>query len=610
MPASSSTSSALSASLSLVVLQVVSRLFSFGLNQLLLRSTSPQAFGVATIQLDTLIGTVLFFVREGIRGAVARAGTDDGESSTPAQATLRRQTLLIPTLLSPVAILACAAFYSIASPTSPPPRWTSTLSLYALSILIELVSEPLYLETLAAWQTLTTKRVKVEGLAIFVKAVATLAVVRFVREEDALLAFGVGQLAYSTTIWAGLAYITRRLPSSSSLIRVRIERQPPTGRYFDPAILETGWALTKQSVIKQLLTEGDKLAVGKFGSSAEMGGYAVALNYGSLIARVVFQPLEESSRLYFSSLAAASSTAASSDDTDKPANDAVMVNDNAAGADMPPPPPLSALAPAASYLRLVLLLQTHLALIFFLLAPSYTTPLLHLLLGAKWSQTSASPILRAYAFSLPFLGANGITEAFFQAVASPRWIQRGAGWMVLCAGAFAGSCWIAVQEWEMGARGLILANCVNMVLRTAFSSYFIVRYFRDALRHTITTALSSPSPPGDNAVEEPAASAADAIRHSIHWQRWTPSLLTLSTFLLGGYVCRRSEAQWDARVMAGTGGLGKREEMWETGRHLGVGAVMGLLGLASIALSHRREISAALAALARRRQQPSHIKTE
>jgi hypothetical protein len=73
MPASptSTSSSALSASLSLVVLQVVSRLFSFALNQLLLRSTSPHAFGVATIQLDTLIATVLFFVREGLRGAVA-----------------------------------------------------------------------------------------------------------------------------------------------------------------------------------------------------------------------------------------------------------------------------------------------------------------------------------------------------------------------------------------------------------------------------------------------------------------------------------------------------------------------------------------------------------
>ncbi|KWU43849.1 hypothetical protein RHOSPDRAFT_5013, partial [Rhodotorula sp. JG-1b] len=297
----------------LVVLQVVSRLFSFALNQLLLRSTSPHAFGVATIQLDTLIATVLFFVREGLRGAVA---------NNTETAALRRQTLLIPTLLTPAALLACAGFYAFCSPSTsasaPPPQWSSTIFLYSLSVLIELVSEPLYLETLAAWQILTTKRVKVEG-----------------------------------------------------------------GRYFDQAVLETGWALTKQSVVKQLLTEGDKLAVGKFGSEAEMGGF--------------------------------------------------------------------------------------------------TTPLLHLLLGPRWSRASTAPlILRAYAYSLPFMGMNGITEAFFQAVASPRWIQRGAGWMVVCAGAFAATCWFTVQVGGMGAKGLIVANCVNMVLRTAFSTYFMVRYFSNA----------------------------------------------------------------------------------------------------------------------------------
>lgn len=69
--------SVLSTTLSLVGLQVASRLFSFGLNQALLRSTTPQAFGLATIQLDTLAGTVLFLLREGIRGAVV-VRTDAG----------------------------------------------------------------------------------------------------------------------------------------------------------------------------------------------------------------------------------------------------------------------------------------------------------------------------------------------------------------------------------------------------------------------------------------------------------------------------------------------------------------------------------------------------
>lgn len=286
---------------------------------------------------------------------------------------------------------------------------------------------------------------------------------------------------------------------------------------------------------------------------------------------MVFQPLEESSRLYFSSLAAASESTQNGDRKD--------LNRQRS-------PPLSALASCASYLRLVLLFQTHLALIFFLLAPCYTTPLLHLLLGPKWSLTSASPILRAYAMSLPFLGLNGITEAFFQAVADPEWIQRGAGWMVLCGGAFAGSVWVTAQAFKMGAVGLVLANCVNMFLRTAFSTLFIVQYFRKVL------SAAEPQKGAIRDEKDDIGSDEERLRHearrSLNWRSWTPSLLTISTFVLGGYVCRRSEADWTAAVMAPLLGgttapfLNRRAELYATGKHLGVGAAMGLLGLASM----------------------------
>lgn len=311
---------------------------------------------------------------------------------------------------------------------------------------------------------------------------------------------------------------------------------------------------------------------------------------GSLIARVVFQPLEESSRLYFSSLAAAASTS-----TD--AKEGRTAGEGAPASTRPKAPPLSALGPCAAYLRLVLLLQTHLALIFLLLAPSYTTPLLHLLLGPKWSLTSAAPILRAYARSLPFLGVNGITESFLQAVADPEWIQRGAGWMVICGGAFAATVWYTVQRQGMGAVGLVVANCVNMALRTAFSSVYLVKYFRAALTaHREKRAGGRQAVNRDQQAEEDAA--AEQVRRSLAWRSWTPTILTLATFLLGGYVCHRSEARWSATVMqaallsaeadgeGGGGGGGarltKREELWETGRHLLVGAGMGLLGLASM----------------------------
>ncbi|GAA5891577.1 hypothetical protein JCM8208_007329 [Rhodotorula glutinis] len=593
----------LSTTLSLVGLQVASRLFSFALNQALLRSTTPQAFGLATIQLDTLLNTVLFLLREGIRGAVVRTRS----ATSPAEATLQRQSLLIPTLLAPLAIAAFALYHHYVSPSPSPPQYTPVLALYLVSALVELAAEPLYLRTLQSWQTLTTRRVRVEGAAVFAKAVATLAAVRAVSDEDALLAFGVGQLVYSTTIWAGLAWVTasssRSSSSSSSSSTEPVEPakgdQEPVaaalrtslvplsridGHLFDPGLTTLGWALTKQSVVKQLLTEADKLAVGRFGSAADMGGYAVALNYGSLLARIVFQPLEESSRLYFSTLSAPSPTSSTRTrpSTSDAAPSKIAEPLQYSTFDVPPSP--DTLSAVASHLRLLLLLYTHLSLIFLCLAPSFTTPLLHLLLGARWSHTSAGPLLRAYALSLPFLALNGLTEAFFQAVAPPRWIARGSAWMCACAAAFAATVWALMGRragagagaggggW--GAEGLIVANCVNLGMRTALSSVFIARYFAEA-----------------RAALDGARGAVEACG-MLEKGRWVPRWATLGAFAVGAWVVRRSERRWDEAVGRKGGGGGLRS----TAEHLAVGAVVGLGCLAAIAFSHRAEIRAQLAA--------------
>ncbi|GEM12523.1 hypothetical protein Rt10032_c22g6540, partial [Rhodotorula toruloides] len=481
-----------------------------------------------------------------------------------------------------LAALAFFLYSRFVVPTHSPAYYHTTLALYGLSTLAELLFEPLYLRTLQDWQTLTSKRVKVEGFAMLTKAIGTLVTVRLVSDEEALLGYGVGQLIYSLTIWAGLAWILR---SSSSPQSPSLNLRKVDGRLFDQRITELGWVLTKQSVVKQLLTEADKLAIGRFGSMADMGGYAVALNYGSLVARLLFQPIEESSRLYFASLAPTNAKDATSSVQRAPSSQP----DSTELAR----PPLSALASAASYLRLLLLFYAQLTLIFVFLAPAYTTPLLDLLLGPRWSRSSASPILRTYALSLPFLALNGLTEAFFQSVAPAHWIQRGAAWMVVCAAGFAVSVWITIGRWGMGAEGLVVANCVNMAMRTAFSTAFMVRYFGQALRTEGT---------GEQADVDAAKSGAGAqvqrrrIRDRLNWRAWTPSLATVIVFVVGGIVCRRSEDVWTQRVMLDSGAGGRKEDLVETGRHIAVGVVAGLIGLATIYFSHKQEIRQALAA--------------
>jgi oligosaccharide translocation protein RFT1 len=50
-------------------------------------------------------------------------------------------------------------------------------------------------------------------------------------------------------------------------------------------------------------------------SSYQQGVYAVAHNYGSLVARLLFQPIEESARLMFARLGSSSSSSSSASST-------------------------------------------------------------------------------------------------------------------------------------------------------------------------------------------------------------------------------------------------------------------------------------------------------
>lgn len=107
------------------------------------------------------------------------------------------------------------------------------------------------------------------------------------------------------------------------------------GSWVDRGKLRLAGALAGQSLLKHVLTEGDKIVLaratslgqgcgsgsgggdgrggggttvgagcGQSGSLYEQGVYAIASGYGSLAARLLFQPLEEAARLMFSKLGA------------------------------------------------------------------------------------------------------------------------------------------------------------------------------------------------------------------------------------------------------------------------------------------------------------------
>lgn len=193
-------------------------------------------------------------------------------------------------------------------------------------------------------------------------------------------------------------------------------------------------------------------------SLEDQGIYALASNYGGLIARIIFQPLEESSRNLFSALL-------STDGADKRSTSHTR----------------------AAKVHLIEILRAYqlLSTFIFPLGPLLVPELLRILGGRQWSSAKVGNLLSLYCYYIPFLAFNGITEAFVSSAANPREIRRQTLWMGAFSACYVLAAYFFLDVWSMGAYGLVLANAVNMAVRTMWSYVFIRSYLHrhgDGLR--------------------------------------------------------------------------------------------------------------------------------
>lgn len=181
---------------------------------------------------------------------------------------------------------------------------------------------------------------------------------------------------------------------------------------LDSRLFRLSATMTWQSLVKHVLTEGDKLILSWFSPLQDQGGYALAVNYGgcmffsargqvfikvesgSLITRIVFQPIEEVMRLYFSK------TFAQETNTK------------------------SALKDAATVLTSLVSVQLELSIFFLAFGTAYLPILLPILLPPRYMATSAPQILAAWAWYIPVLAVNGGLEGFVASVANSKELNR------------------------------------------------------------------------------------------------------------------------------------------------------------------------------------------
>jgi len=489
----------------LILLQLLSRLATFLANQLLLRFLTAPLLGLAT-QLEVYYLSVLFFARESLRVAIQRQATtaaapkaaptgadtvDSDKDSTqseqrqqqdaapPSDADTERRDAqavvnlgYLAILLGLVAAVALGWMYLAYAPaaTLATPFLARSLRLYGIAAVVELLSEPCFvlMQTRLRFGT----RAAAESAATFIRCFVVFGSALFATRRGVdlgVLPFALGQLAYGVVLL--LVYLVAGQGLASSLGFSLLPRPVavPAGQrkqggdgtkgeflcsYFYRPTMSLAGSMMAQSVVKHLLTQGDTFLVSLLSTPQVQGVYALANNYGGLIARLLFQPVEESSRSYFSRLL-------SDQSVQRPAEK------------KPSPEVQEAKRSLSTLMRLYILLSAVVVSVGPFAAPS----LLAIVAGRRWTGVGAGDVLGAYCFYIPFLALNGLSESFVASVASEGQVHRQSVWMGAFSVAFAASAFLFMRVLPLGAQGLVLANSVNMLCRIVWSVAFIKSFF-------------------------------------------------------------------------------------------------------------------------------------
>ncbi|KAF2742692.1 oligosaccharide translocation protein RFT1 [Sporormia fimetaria CBS 119925] len=447
----------------LILIQVTSRLLTFALNQLLLRFLSPALLGLSS-QLDLFSTSILYFSREALRVALQRQAP-----SIQPVINLSYVALCIGT---PLSYLLAMVWTRSGVPEVP--FFRESLGMYAVAGVLELASEPAFAAT--QQMLLYKTRASAESAATLLRCFATCGTAVWASRRGVqvgVLPFAVGQLTYAVALLG--VYAAKTVPVSRkegfSLLPQRLEEKDVWKGYLLMPLVRLTGSLTLQSSLKYVLTQGDSLLIAGLASLEDQGAYALAANYGGLVARMVFQPVEESSRNLFARLCA-------EQDTSSP-DGRIKVNGEKETGKETNRHDRTSLEQAATTLTTLLHAYGLLALVILPLGPALASPLLSLVAGRSWADTQASRVLETYCYYIPILAINGVTEAFVSAVATSRHLHIQSVSMALFFGLFAASAWFFVGHLGWGGSGVVAANCVNLGARAVWNVVFIHQWFKE-----------------------------------------------------------------------------------------------------------------------------------
>lgn len=453
-----------------VLLQVMFRVFTFLLNAFTLRFVSKELIGVVNVRLTLLYSTLVFLSREAFRRACLSGGSGTNHSW--------RQVINLLWLTLPLGVLwavlmVCVWLWLLEVPDPHTvPYYSPAVVLFALGGVQELLAEPLWV--LAQAHMFVRLKVISESLAMIAKCSITVALVVFAREWG-LYIFAAAHCVYTGFLvlcytlyfvrFLGTKEATEKsfpLTSVGELLPCKTDGEP----VIDWTLARLTWSFFKQSFLKQILTEGERyvmtfLNVLSFG---DQGVYDIVNNLGSMVARFIFLPIEESFYIFFAKVLERGRDVRSQKQDE--------------------------MAIAAEVLKCLLNLVLVIGLIITVFGYGYSYLALDIYGGTLLSSGAGPGLLRCYSCYVLLLAVNGVTECFVFAAMSQKQVDK---YNLVMLGLSVSFLLLSyVLTWWAGGVGFILANCLNMGLRILNSILFIHRYFQSSQWRPLRGLLPSP----------------------------------------------------------------------------------------------------------------------
>uniref|UniRef100_T2M7Y8 Man(5)GlcNAc(2)-PP-dolichol translocation protein RFT1 n=1 Tax=Hydra vulgaris TaxID=6087 RepID=T2M7Y8_HYDVU len=288
-----------------MLLQVCFRAGTFLGNAIMLRYISRELLGLVNVRLLLLYSTIVFLSRESFRKSCL--------SKTDSEKTLKGSKMQLVNLiwLSVVAgiilsFLFCFIWIILLEQPSTQylKQYHTSCICFACSAIIELTIEPMWI--FGQKSGYITSKVILEGIFLIVRSVLSVIVV-ILMPKYALygiaMSYLTASIVYATLYFCFFFKVIHSKDNSSGFSNIRdIFPNLVADPFLDKDSTSLVKSFFKQSLLKQFLTEGERYVMTLFRvlSFSQQGVYDVINNLGSLAARFIFMPIEESYYVYFS----------------------------------------------------------------------------------------------------------------------------------------------------------------------------------------------------------------------------------------------------------------------------------------------------------------------